>query len=308
MCLCDGLVSLLYYYLDVLPEFLESPPSYVVSNTTTSYHSCVAKAGWGAKLLWFDSSGAIIPEYSPTDTYLPSLYVTYSLKNVSTLLRVKDPGYTVDPVNSVYPVHNATLHINGRPYHDQNGSFTCVITGVNMEFLRQYKVTDDKLRHSMLVYINTPPESSPQSSDLATGFLISLITGAILILVIIILITFFCYAQYRQQSKSKTLSIETPFGHFTAESAIDSKIINEKIQFPRERITLLHVIGKIFLPVLCIVTYATLTGEGHFGRVWKAKAEGIVRNAPHRNIVAIKTTKSKHVLYLCTLIHYFIFC
>ena len=141
-----------------------------MSNTTTSYHSCVAKAGWGAKLLWFDSSGAIIPEHNPTDTYLPSLYVTYSLKNVSTLLRVKDPGYTVDPVNSVYPVHNATLHINGRPYHDQNGSFTCVITGVNTEFLQQYKMTDDDLKHSMLVHINTPPDLSTatqSSGDLA---------------------------------------------------------------------------------------------------------------------------------------------
>ena len=243
--------------LDVLPEFMELPPSYVVSYTTTSYHSCVAKAGWGAKILWFDSSGTIIPEHDPTDTSLPSLYVTYSLKNVPTLLTVKDPGYNVDPINSTYPVHNATLHINGRPYHNQNRSFTCVITGVNTEFLQQYNVPDDNLRHFMLVYINMPPESSSstQSSGLATGFLISVITGAVLILVIIILITFFCYGKYRRHSKSKKLSIETPFGHFTAESAIDSKLINEKVQFPRERITLLHVIGELFLPVLCVASY-----------------------------------------------------
>ena len=159
MCLYCGLL-VCYLSLDVVPEFLELPPSYVVSNTTLSYHSCVAKAGWGAKILWFDSNGGVIPEYSPNDTNLPSVYVTYSLKNVSTLLRVKDPGYTVDSIDSVYPVHNATLHINGRPYHDQNRSFTCIITGVNMEFLQQYKMTDDDLRHSMLVHINTTPEMS----------------------------------------------------------------------------------------------------------------------------------------------------
>lgn len=34
-----------------------------------------------------------------------------------------------------------------------------------------------------------------------------------------------------------------------------------------------------------------LTGEGHFGVVWKAKAEGIVPSALHLNIVAIKTAK-----------------
>ena len=153
-----------------MPEFLELPPSYVVINTTTSSHSCVAKAGWGAKILWFESSGAIIPEHDPTDTNLPSLYVTYSLKNVSTLLTVKNPGYNIDPINSTYPIHNATLHINGRPHHDHNRSFTCVITGVNREFLQQYNVPDDNLRHSMLVHNNTPPDlsSATQSSgDLA---------------------------------------------------------------------------------------------------------------------------------------------
>ena len=33
------------------------------------------------------------------------------------------------------------------------------------------------------------------------------------------------------------------------------------------------------------------TGEGHFGKVWMAKAEGIVQNIPHLNIVAVKTCK-----------------
>ena len=271
---------------------MELPPSYVVSNTTLSYHSCVAKAGWGAKILWLNSSGDVIPEYSPNETNLPSVYVTYSLKNVSTQLRVKDPGYTVDPIDSVYPVHNATLHINGRPYHGQNRSFICVITGLDRKFLQQYNMTDD-LKHTMEVYINA--SSSNSSSGLATEFLISLITGAVLVLVVIILITLFCCGKYQRHSKSKQLSVKTPFGQFTAESAIDSKLTNEKVQFPRDRITLLHAIGKFFIPVSCV--YTTCAGEGHFGRVWKAKAEGIVQDAPHRNIVAVKTTKSKHALF-----------
>ena len=271
---------------------MEPSPPYVVPNTTLSYHSCVAKAGWGAKIQWYNSSNVVIPEYSPNDTNVSSVYVTYSLKNVSTLLRVKDPGYTVDPIDSVYPVHNATLHINGRPYHGQNKSFTCIITGVNPEFLQQYNMTNDDLKHSMVVYIN----ASSSSSGLATEFLISLITGAVLILVVIILIALFCCGKYQRHSKSKLLSVETPFGQFTAESAIDSKLTNEKVQFPRDRITLLHAIGKFFLPVSCV--YTTCTGEGCFGRVWKAKAEGIVQDAPHRNIVAVKTTKSKHALLL----------
>jgi serine/threonine protein kinase len=37
--------------------------------------------------------------------------------------------------------------------------------------------------------------------------------------------------------------------------------------------------------------YYTCTGEGSFGRVLQAKAEGIVPGMPDRNVVAIKTTK-----------------
>ena len=140
------------YLLDVIPEFLHTPAPYAVHTTMSSY-SCVAKAGWGAKLQWFNANGRAIPEYNSDDTSLPSVYVTYSVNNVSTVLTGKESRYTGDPINSVYPVHNATLHINGTPYHDQNRSFTCVITGVNTEFLQQYNVPDDNLRYSMTVHI-----------------------------------------------------------------------------------------------------------------------------------------------------------
>ena len=118
-----------------------------------SNYSCVAKAGYGAKLQWFNASGHVVPEYSPDDTSSPSVYVTYSMDNVPTVLTGKDSIYTGDPIDSVYPVHNATLHINSRPYHDQNRNFTCVITGVNIEFLQQYNVPDESLTYSMTVHI-----------------------------------------------------------------------------------------------------------------------------------------------------------
>ena len=40
-----------------------------------------------------------------------------------------------------------------------------------------------------------------------------------------------------------------------------------------------------------------LEGEGNFGVVWKAKAEGIVENAPHLNIVAVKTIKGTYICH-----------
>ena len=102
----------------------------------------------------------MVSEYSPDDTSPPSVYVTYSMDNVPKVLTGKDSIYTGDPIDSVYPVHNATLHINGRPYHGQNRSFTCVITEVNDEFLQQYNVSNDDLRHFMLIYINASLELS----------------------------------------------------------------------------------------------------------------------------------------------------
>ena len=141
------------YLLDVIPEFIHTPASYAVHDTMSGY-SCVAKAGWGAKLQWFNARGHAIPEYSPDDTSLPSVYVTYSMHNVSTVLKGEHFSYAGDPINSVYPVHNATLHINGRPRNNQRSrSFTCLIIGVNTEFLQQYNVPDNSLKYSLTVHI-----------------------------------------------------------------------------------------------------------------------------------------------------------
>ena len=41
-------------------------------------------------------------------------------------------------------------------------------------------------------------------------------------------------------------------------------------------------------------------GEGTFGVVRQARAEGIVESTPERNIVAVKTTKRKIHKHQCT--------
>ena len=278
---------------DVLPEFLQQPnSSYIMSNTTNILHSCIAKAGWGARLQWFNSSGHRIPEHSPNDTDLPSLYVTYSITNISTVLSVNNPNYTVSPISSVYPVHNATLH-----YQGQNTTFTCVVSGVNAEFLQQYNVPNDKLTYSITVLTRPPHSSSPLSSPSSLGPIIGIVSGNVLFVIISMVIVCFCYAKYQWKSKHQMMSVQSPFRQITAESAIGLKFISEKAQFPREKITLLHVLGK----VSCRQNYffrSLFAGEGHFGIVWKAKAEGIVQNAPNRNIVAIKTTKGTRLYFL----------
>ena len=114
------------FSVDVIPEFLQLPPDYYEQSTSSSY-SYVAKAGWGARVRWFNASGHEIQEPSANDTSPPSVYVTYSTQNMSTAFKGNNFSYTGDPINSVYPVHNATLHYNGTSYHHQNKSFVCVI-------------------------------------------------------------------------------------------------------------------------------------------------------------------------------------
>lgn len=44
------------------------------------------------------------------------------------------------------------------------------------------------------------------------------------------------------------------------------------------------------------------TGEGQFGKVWKAIAEGICPNDANRTIVAVKTLKGQCSIYVRTII------
>ena len=106
------------------------------------------------------------------------------MDNVLTVLTGKDSIYTGDPIDSVYPVHNATLHINGTPYHDQSRSFFCVITGVNEQFLQQYNVSDDDLLYIMTVYINA--SSSPATNVFSGGSIVGIIVSVILILAVML--------------------------------------------------------------------------------------------------------------------------
>ena len=163
------------------------------------------------------------------------------------MLTGKESRYTGDPINSTYPVHNATLHINGTPYHDQNRSFTCVITGVNTEFLQQYNVPDDNLSYIMTVYINANSSTltaSASSDVFSGGFVVGIIISVILILAIIVFVILVCYGKCRR-SKTRKLSVEAPFKQLNVELAADLKSIdnNSKMQFPQEKIALLEQLG-----------------------------------------------------------------
>ena len=230
---------------------MQLPALFTVLNTTSSAsnYSCVAKAGWDAKIKWINANGDVIPEHDPNDINLPSIYVTYSMNNMSAVLTGKNTSYTGDPINSVYPVHTATLHFNGIPYHGQNKSFTCFITDLNVRFLQQYNVPDDNLTYSMTVYIRDSSSSAltaSSSGDLTSGPIVGIGISSILILAFVFFVIYFCYGKHRQ-TKRRKLSIQAPFQKLTADLAVDLKIDNNnsKVKFPRENVTLLEKLGEL---------------------------------------------------------------
>lgn len=134
-----------------------------------------------------------------------------------------------------------------------------------------------------------------------------IIIGVVLIMAAILFVILLCYGEHRR-SRRRKLSIQAPFSKLTVESAVDLKSVDNssKAQFPREKVALLEVLGKFNLLLLLFsIVNVTSIGEGNFGVVWKAKAEGIVQGFPHLNIVAIKTIKGTYVMLLSyTQIHH----
>ncbi len=68
------------------------------------------------------------------------------------------------------------------------------------------------------------------------------------------------------------------------------------LEFSREKLHLLNVLGKYYGKVKNFIKknfffFFDFPGEGQFGQVWKATAEGICPHNTNRCIVAVKTTK-----------------
>ena len=238
----------MFLILDAIPKFIHQLSSYSEQNTTIASYSCVVQGGLSSKVQWSNSRGDVIPERSENDTNPPSIYVTYSMYNVSTVFSANNFSYTGEPINSEYPIHNVTLHYNRTLHNGRENDFTCAITGMNREFLKQYNITNDNLTFFMTVYTNdTPlfrePISTHTKKTMDEIAIMIIITGVILIVAFILLITLLYYGRRRQLRKKK-VSIQAPFEILTAESALNLSN-SSKALFPRDKVALLEVIGKL---------------------------------------------------------------
>ena len=233
---------MLFYLLDVIPKFLK-----LVNNTHSSTrhntYSCVVMAGWQARVRWYAMSkhNDSIPEHSPDDTDLPQMFVTYSMYNSSTILNTTDTIYTGDPLHTVQPIHNATLHIKMSTLK-RNTSFACRITGVNKNFLTQYNLSEDSLVYIMEQTVPSEPVSSSSSTTLFV------VIGLVVSLLIAIVATITSILYYRRHRRLKNASLmPSTFGQLAVSMPMDMKVINEnkEVKFPRDKITLLRVLGKV---------------------------------------------------------------
>ena len=241
----------LFYHLDVIPKFLELPSAVINTNSFTRYntYSCVAMAGWQARVRWYANATVSehnnsIPEHSPDDTDLPSMFVTYSIHNLSTVLNTTNTTnttYTGDPLHTVQPIHNATLHINTSS-HTGNNNLVCKITGVNRHFLTQYNVSEDSLVYTMELLVASAPASTSSNPTL---FVVIGLVVSLLITIVAVLALMLYYRRHRHLKNA--LLMPTTFGQLAVSIPMDMKFINEnkEVEFPRNKVTLLHVLGKV---------------------------------------------------------------
>ena len=239
--------------IDVIPKFVE-PPSVSKISSFAGYntYSCVVMAGWNTRVRWYASitvseDDDSIPEHSLNDADLPSMFVTYSKQNSSATLNTTDTSYTGGPLDTVMPVHNATLHVHISEIN-RNMTLICKITGVNRNFLSQYNISEASLVYTMQQPIPTVPvSSSPASSNMV----LFVVIGLVVCLLIAIAVVLGVIVYYKRCCYLKTESSLMPatFGQFTVSMPISLKLVNEnkEVEFPRNKVTLLHVLGKMII-------------------------------------------------------------
>ena len=230
---------------------MELPSAIANISSATEYltYSCVVMAGWHARVRWYNTTVSVddysIPEHSLNDTDLPPMFVTYSKYNSSATLNTTDTSYTGGPLDTVKPVHNATLYVR-KANVTGNLTLICKITGVNKRFLSQYNISEASLVYTMQQSIPTVPvSSSPASSNVVLFVVIGLVV-CLLIAVAVILGVIVYYRRY-YRLMGKTSLLPATFEQFAVSIPMDLKFIkeNKEVKFPRNKVTLLHVLGKM---------------------------------------------------------------
>ena len=186
-----SLYKLHIFFKDVIPKFVELPSAIANISSATEYltYSCVVMAGWYARVRWYNTTVSVddysIPEHSLNDTDLPPMFVTYSKYNSSATLNTTDTSYTGGPLDTVKPVHNATLYVR-KANVTGNLTLICKITGVNKRFLSQYNISEASLVYTMQQSIPTVPvSSSPASSNVVLLLIIGLAVSLLIAIALV---------------------------------------------------------------------------------------------------------------------------
>lgn len=280
--------------IEMKPRYITFPEnaSQVIDEATDHVYNCSVASSNRTTVQWLSSRGPI-PE---------CINVNSSASSCNNCFTENRPCVTssVMVTEELFLVHSLILHLyNVTGNHSDQ--YTCKVQGIDAKLVRRNNLM---IQQSIVVFVNvTTTTRTDVKVDDGNKIIIPLVSASVstLILVmlvstIIVMVKLFCYIKNpggSQVTEDGNQEIE-----LTATSPTKKVVKEDEWEFPREKLKLLQKIGKTVIANqmvymrLVIRTYIH-TGIGNFGQVLKAKAEGIVPDMPHVNIVAVKQSKGK---------------
>ena len=273
------------------PKFINFPEntSQVIAEDTDHVYNCTVASSNRTKVQWLSTRGPI-PEC--IDNSSAPLCNNCFTENRPCVTR------SVSVTEELFLMHSLILHLyNVSANHSDH--YTCKVEGIDEVLVRRNSLM---IQQSIVVLVNvsTITEADP-NVDNGNNMLIPLVSASVstlifimLVFTIIVLVKLFCYA--KNAGGSQTTEDGNQEIELTATSPTKKVVKEDEWEFPREKLKLLQKIGKITIAnqmVVCYWLHTYCTGIGNFGQVLKAKAEGIVPDLPHVNIVAVKQSKGK---------------
>ena len=272
------------------PRFITFPEnaSQVVDMDTNHVYNCTVASSNRTKVQWLSSKGPV-PEC--ININLSSSCNNCFIEN--------QPCVTsnVMVTEELFLVHSLILHLyNVTGNHSDQ--YTCKVQGIDERLVRRNSLM---IQQSIVVFVDVSTTTRTDATvDDGNKILIPLVSASVstlilvmLVFTIIVMVKLFCYVKNPCGSHATEDGDGNQEIELTATSPTKKVVEEDEWEFPREKLKLLQKIGKIAIANqmdACYWSYVH-TGIGNFGQVLKAKAEGIVPDMPHVNIVAVKQSK-----------------
>ncbi|XP_065920092.1 fibroblast growth factor receptor homolog 1-like isoform X2 [Dysidea avara] len=260
--------------IEMKPIFISFPTniSQVINEGSSNMYNCTVTSSNRTTVQWL-FKGVAVPECDDNNTMFQNICDVTNQKMICTTRNIS-------MAENFILVSSLNLHICNMTVKS-SGEYTCVVQGIDNRVIYQNKLTvkqtiEVSVKPTLGDIDNRDGASDVDNHDGASDVVVWIVSAtAILIFVtsifmIGVVTKLLCYMK-----KHQTVSMQINTNHYDIELAVPTTIKkDDEWEFPRENLKLLQKLDV-----------------GNFGQVLKAKAEGIVPDSPHINIVAVKQSK-----------------